>query len=230
MATGRRDKTGSRTFAGLPNTIRRDTSFQLSTFMTEWTNQTAAPTQGPLFQAALGATPLLYTGGTVASVTSQTELQFTGPHGLTPGQAMTSGGDIRFVAAVANTRQYSSTLRSRSRRRRERRSAPTMTYTLAEDLPSVSIFDYWDPSTAVAANSERRGDGQDADQGERRFPGVRLFAGRRRICWIARASPAARGADGVSRRAGADGIRLHDRAGAPGTSMDGSVAERILYA
>src|SRR5579862_3095951 len=53
-ATGRRDKTGSRTFVGLPNTIRKTTSFQLSTFMTEWTNQSAPPSHGPLFQAALG--------------------------------------------------------------------------------------------------------------------------------------------------------------------------------
>src|ERR1700685_1843516 len=100
VATGRRDKTGSRTFVGLPNTIRETTSFELYTFMTEWTNQTAAPTEGLLFQAALGATPILYTGGTVASVTGQTQLAFTGPHGLAPGQAVTSGTDIRFVVAV----------------------------------------------------------------------------------------------------------------------------------
>src|SRR5580704_13450275 len=103
VATGRRDKTGSRTFVGLPNTLRKTTSFQLNTFMTEWTNQTAAPTEGPLFQAALGASPILYTGGTVAGVTDQTQLQFTAPHGLTPGQGVTSGTDMRFVAAVENS-------------------------------------------------------------------------------------------------------------------------------
>src|SRR5580692_6801637 len=100
VATGRRDKTGSRTFVGLPNTIRKTSAFQLNTFMTEWTNQTAAPTEGPLFQAVMGATPILFAGGTVASITSQTQLQFTGPHGLTAGQGVTSGTDIRFVAAV----------------------------------------------------------------------------------------------------------------------------------
>ena len=45
--TSRRDKTGSRTFAGLPNRIRKKTSYQLDTFMTEWTNQTAPPSHGP---------------------------------------------------------------------------------------------------------------------------------------------------------------------------------------
>src|SRR5579884_4105469 len=76
VTTGRRDKTGSRTFAGLPNTIRRTTTFQLNTLMTEWVNQAAAPSQGPLFQSALGASPVLFAGGTVAAVTGQTQIQF----------------------------------------------------------------------------------------------------------------------------------------------------------
>jgi hypothetical protein len=149
VATGRRDKTGGRTFVGLPNTIRKTTSFQLNTFMTEWTNQTAAPTEGPLFQAALGATPILYAGGTVASVTDQTQLEFTGPHGLTPGQAVTSGTDIRFVAAVENSTTVFINAPFTVTPTAGAAIGPTMTYMLAEDLPSVSIFDYWDPSTAV---------------------------------------------------------------------------------
>src|SRR5580700_2846890 len=66
--TTRRDKTGSRTFVGLPNRIRKKTNFQLNTFMTEWTNQTLPPTHSPLFQAALGAAPVTFTGGTIASI------------------------------------------------------------------------------------------------------------------------------------------------------------------
>lgn len=34
--TSRRDKSGSRTFVGLPNRIRKRTAFQLNTFMTDW--------------------------------------------------------------------------------------------------------------------------------------------------------------------------------------------------
>jgi hypothetical protein len=149
VATGRRDKTGSRTFVGLPNTIRKTTSFQLSTFMTEWTNQTIAPTHGPLFQAALGAAPILFAGGTVASVTSQTQLQFTAPHGLTPGQAVTSGTDIRFVAAVENSTTVFINAPFTTTPTSGAAIGATITYKLAESLPSVSIFDYWDPSTAV---------------------------------------------------------------------------------
>ena len=33
------------------------------------------------------------------------------------------------------------------------------TYTLAADLPSVCLFDYWDPATAVQSVDLRRGGG-----------------------------------------------------------------------
>jgi hypothetical protein len=146
--TARRDKTGSRTFAGLPNRIRRRSSFQLNTFMTQWTNQTSPPSYGPLFQAAMGASPVIFAGGTVAVVTGQTQIQFSVAHGLTPGQAISSNGEIRFVTAV----QSSTTVFV---------NAPfsglvagsvigaTATFRLATDLGSASIYDYWDPSTAV---------------------------------------------------------------------------------
>ena len=59
----RRDKSGSRTFAGLPNRMRKRTSFQLNTFMTAWPNGQAAPSHGPLFQAAMGGSPLVFPRG-----------------------------------------------------------------------------------------------------------------------------------------------------------------------
>ena len=147
--TGRRDKTGSRTFQGLPNRIRRRTSFQLNTFMTQWTNQTSPPAHGPLFQAAMGASPVIFTGGTVAVVTGQTQIQFTAAHGLTPGQAISSGGEIRFVTAVQNTTTvfinatFSSGLAAGST------IGATVTFQPANDLGSTTIYDYWDPSTVV---------------------------------------------------------------------------------
>jgi hypothetical protein len=147
--TGRRDKTGSRTFVGLPNRIRKNTTFQLNTFMTEWTNQSAPPTHGPLFQAAMGGTPVFFNGGTVAAVTGGTEIQFSAPHGLAAGQGLTFSGEIRFVAAVvdpntvfvnapfSNTPQAGSLI------------GTTITFNVSTDLGSASIFDYWDPSGAV---------------------------------------------------------------------------------
>jgi hypothetical protein len=149
VATGRRDKTGSRTFPGLPNRIRKTTTFQLNTFMTEWTNQLATPPQGPLFQGALGAAPVLYAGGTAQTVTGQTEIQFTAAHGLAPGQAITSGGEIRFVIAVANSTTIFVNAPFTVTPTTGAAIGPTITYGLANDLSSVSIYDYWDPSTAV---------------------------------------------------------------------------------
>ncbi len=146
--TERRDKTGSRTFVGLPNRIRKKTNFQLNTFMTEWTDQTQPPTHSPLFQAALGATPRLFTGGAVASIANQTAITFTAAHGLGVGQGVSSGGEMRFVANIANdttiivNAPFSNLTAGGV-------VGATMTYSLASDVGSVSIFDYWDPSTVV---------------------------------------------------------------------------------
>jgi hypothetical protein len=146
--TSRRDKTGSRTFVGLPNSIRKTTKYQLSSFMTEWSDQTTQPSHGPLFQAGMGGAPLLSNGGTVAS-SSGTRVQFTAAHGLSAGQGVTFSDEIRFVSAVqdpttiflnaafTNTPQAGSVF------------GTTMTYVLSASVGSVSIFDYWDPAAAV---------------------------------------------------------------------------------
>ncbi len=145
----RRDKTGSRTFAGLPAGIRRTTDFAIETFLTAWSDPTSVPSHGPMFQAAMGAAPKIFAGGTAASVAGS-QITFGGTHGLTPGQAVTAGGEIRFVVAVSNPQSV--TL-----------NAPftagvlvnggilgaTVSYALATELASVSILDCWDPAAAV---------------------------------------------------------------------------------
>jgi hypothetical protein len=147
--TGRRDKTGTRTFPGLPNSIRRRTAYQINTFLTEWSNQTVPPAYGPLFQAAMGGTPLLYAGGTIATSNGSTGVTFATPHGLTVGQAVTNNGELRFVAGVEDSltlflnAPFSAGLAAGAT------LGATITYPLAESLSSVSIFDYWDPSDAV---------------------------------------------------------------------------------
>ena len=47
----RRDKTGSRTFAGMPAGVRRRTEFDLQTYLTSWDKSAAGPGYGPLFEA-----------------------------------------------------------------------------------------------------------------------------------------------------------------------------------
>ena len=97
----RRDKTGSRTFAGLPAGVRRKSTFDLSTYLTAWSDQSREPGYGPLFRAALGSTGKLFASTTVASVAGL-NVQLAGAHGLTVGQAITIGDEMRFVIAIVN--------------------------------------------------------------------------------------------------------------------------------
>jgi hypothetical protein len=146
----RRDKTGSRTFPGFPAGLRRRTSFDLTTYMTSWDNPSAGPpSYGPLFWASLGGTPLVYNGGTVASGSSQSLLAFSAPHGLTPDQAVSHSGEIRFVAAIVDALHVQLNAPFSAVPIVGSPLGPTITYVPATDLPSVSIFDYWIPSTAV---------------------------------------------------------------------------------
>ena len=147
--TTRRDKTGSRTFAGMPNRIRKRTHFQLNTFLTQWTNQTSPPTHGPLFQAAMGAAPVIFAGGTVEAVPSTNQIQFAETHGLTPGQAITSGDELRFVTAVANATTVFVNAPFTSGPEVGAAVGATTTYKLTTDIGSATIYDYWDPATVV---------------------------------------------------------------------------------
>ncbi|MEQ1947930.1 MAG: hypothetical protein ABL995_12120 [Bryobacteraceae bacterium] len=147
--TSRRDKTGSRTFVGLPNSIRRRTSYQLNTFMTEWSGVESTPCQGPLFQAAMGGSPLMYAGGTVAGTVGTTGVTLTGPHGLVAGQAVTNAGEIRFVAAVQDATTVFLNAPFSNGLTAGAALGPTVSYPLSSGVGSVSIFDYWDPVDAV---------------------------------------------------------------------------------
>jgi hypothetical protein len=145
----RMDKTGSRTWQGVPPGMRLQTSFDMTSYMRDWPDASTLPSHGPLFEAAMGAPGVLWAGNTANTGSTVSTIAFFTPHGLIPGQAITSGGEIRFVASVTDTLtvvlnapfSFAPVL-----------NAPigqTATYSLAEQLPSVSVFDYWDPATAV---------------------------------------------------------------------------------
>jgi len=147
--SNRKDKTGSRTFAGLPPGGRRKTTFDLTTYLTTWDVTTSPPAYGPLFQGTLGGAPLLFPGGTVGASATNTTLQFGAPHGLTSGQAVTYLGELRFVAAVVDSFSVLVNAPFSNMPVVGASVGPTVTYFPATNLPSVSIFDYWSPSTAV---------------------------------------------------------------------------------
>ncbi|HEV2688471.1 MAG TPA: hypothetical protein VGV35_07945, partial [Bryobacteraceae bacterium] len=145
----RKDKTGSRTFAGNPSGMRRETSFELKTYMTSWADQTSQPGHGPLFQSCLGNAAMLSGGGAVASMPDPTKIAFSAPHGLVPGQAISIGGEIRFVAAIVDDHTVQLNAPLTAAQAGGAQTGPTATYSPAKDLKSVSIFDYWSPGTAV---------------------------------------------------------------------------------
>jgi len=147
--TDRRDKTGSRTFVGIPAGLRRTTSFDLTTYMTSWGGQSSGPAYGPLFQASMGAAPTAYAGGAVGTGSAGTALVFSAPHGLVAGQGVSISGELRFVAAITSPTAVQLNAPFSNTPAAGTEVAQSISYFPATELPSVSIFDYWDPSTAV---------------------------------------------------------------------------------
>lgn len=145
----RKDKTGSRTWQGMPQGMRLQTSFDMTSYMRDWPDPATLPSHGPLVEAALGAPGVLWAGNIANTGSTASMIAFTTPHGLTPGQAITSGGEIRFVAAVSDPQTVVLTAPFSAAPAQGAIIGQTATYSLATQLPSVSIFDYWDPSTAV---------------------------------------------------------------------------------
>lgn len=149
LASGRRlDKTGTRTFLGTPSTARRQTAFEARTYLTSWSGS-GQPSYGPLFEAALGAQPSLSTGLSVASVQG-TQIQTTMAHGLSYGSALSYGGEIRFVTSVINTSTIAVNAPFTNTPATNAALASCITYPLAIGLPSLTVYDYWDPATAVS--------------------------------------------------------------------------------
>jgi len=145
----RKDKTGSRTWQGMPPGMRLQTSFDMTSYMRDWPDPTVLPSHGPLIEAAMGAPGLLWGGNAAAIGTTTSIIKFATAHGLMPGQAITSAGEIRFVAAVADTMTVVLNAPLSAAPAVTAPIGQTATYNLATQLPTVSIFDYWDPSDAV---------------------------------------------------------------------------------
>lgn len=145
----RQDKTGSRTWQGMPAGMRLQTSFDMTSYMRDWPDTATFPSHDPLFQAAMGAAGVLWPGNTAGAASSATNIVFATAHGLSVGQAITSGGEIRFVTSVVNPTAVVVNAPFSAAPAQGAAVGSTATYSLAEQLPSFSLFDYWDPVTAV---------------------------------------------------------------------------------
>src|ERR1700685_1449580 len=150
LESGRRlDKTGTRTFLGTPITARRQTAFEARTYLTSWSGS-GEPSYGALFHAALGAQPNLSSGLSVASVQNNTQVQTTMAHGLSFGSAISYAGEIRFVTSVIDASTVVLNAPFSTTPAQNAGLSPCITYPLAISLPSVTLYDYWDPVTAVS--------------------------------------------------------------------------------
>jgi hypothetical protein len=149
VVSGRQDKTGSRTYPGVSAGGRKQTSFSLNTYLTSWQKTSLGPSYGPLFQAALGGTPVQSGGGAVSTATADGHLGFSAAHGLSAGQAVASGSELRFVGAIVDANNVVLNAPFTVLPAAGAATQATVTYTPATMLPSVTVFDYWDPATAV---------------------------------------------------------------------------------
>jgi hypothetical protein len=145
----RKDKTGSRTFAGYPSQLRKETTFELRTYMTNWADQTSLPAYWPLMQACLGGTAMQSSGGPVASASNPSMIAFGAPHGLVPGQAVVSGGEIRFAAAIVDSQTVQVNAPFSAAPATGSQTGITASLQPSDSLGSVTIFDYWSPGTSV---------------------------------------------------------------------------------
>jgi hypothetical protein len=145
----RQDKTGTRTYLGSPVNARRQTAFDTSTYLTSW-NGSGEPGYGPLLHAALGAPPQIAQGLTLAVPQTGPELQTLAPHGLSVGSAVSSGNEIRFVAAVLDPSAIVLNVPFSAALDANTVLAPAITYKLSTTLPSLTLYDYWDPTTATS--------------------------------------------------------------------------------
>jgi hypothetical protein len=144
----RRDKTGTRTFLGLQGRPLKVTGYEFETSLMAQDEGALPPAAGQMVQAALGGAPQ-QTAAQPATVSGGgLQVDFPIPHGMSEGSTVNVNGELRFVESVPSptsvrvcapfTKTNGATV-----------VFPSVCYSPAQTLPSVSLFDYWDPSVTV---------------------------------------------------------------------------------
>jgi hypothetical protein len=143
----RRDKTGSRTYAGVAGRLRKRTSFELSTYLFAREAGEAAPRFGALVEAALGGVPRVSAGGKAVSQVQGSTVVFATDHGLQPGDGLSIGGELRVVTACPDSR--TAWVSAPFRAAGATVTGGAVSFGLSGRLPSVSLYEYWTPADAV---------------------------------------------------------------------------------
>lgn len=146
--TVRRDKTGTRSFWGSSPLSRRATAFSVSTYLASW-NGADWPGYGPLLQSVCGSKAALFAQTAVVQMTDPIHLVTATPHGLNRGSGLSQGSEVRFVSSVVDELTIRLNAPFSADPAPASLLAPCLTYSLGNTLPSVTLFDYWDPLTAV---------------------------------------------------------------------------------
>ena len=144
----RRDKTGGRTFRGLPSGLRTRTDFRLKTYMTGWADQTSGPAHGPLFESAMGGAVSRFSGATVSSADAA-RITFAQPHGLQVQQAIAWSGEIRFVTAILSEVEVQMNAPFSNPPGAGSELQPAITFSLGPLPKSATVYDHWSPADSV---------------------------------------------------------------------------------
>jgi hypothetical protein len=141
----RRDKTGSRTAQAIAGELRRRTSFELTTYLYGRDAGSEAPRYGALVEGALGGAARVTAGGVAVTGVNGALASFSTAHGLQPGDALTVGGEIRFVEAVTDAQgvALSAPLAGTGT------TGGTVAYAPASELRGVSVYERWSPAGAA---------------------------------------------------------------------------------
>ncbi|MEZ5353031.1 MAG: hypothetical protein R2762_10380 [Bryobacteraceae bacterium] len=145
----RRDKTGTRTFLGLPSILRKRAVFDLTTYMTAWDPGQSEPSYGTLFRAGLGAAGLEFPGALVTDVPDELTIQTATPHALVAGQAVRLGDELRFAAGIVDPSTFVLNAPFQEAPALGSELGRTVTYMPSNTLASATLFDYWNPAEAV---------------------------------------------------------------------------------
>ena len=148
MVPQRRDKTGTRSYMGVPGTPKRETTYSISGHLFGGVSPSATGLRA-LLESVFAGQVLAFAGGRVGSALNPRTIQMTTTHGLAVGQGVASGDEMRFVSAVLDQTTVLLSAPFSVSVAPGTVLEPTVTFCLGSEMPSVSIFDYWEPRSAV---------------------------------------------------------------------------------
>lgn len=156
----RNDKWGSRSVGEPIQSLKKEASFQFSTYHYVNNAYPSASRYGGLLEASMGGDALYFPGGVVESLPSAKRIRFVSPHALSKMMAVSYSGEIRFVSEVVDSQTVELNAAFSVAPTPGNALSPAHTYRLSRTLGSFSLFDYWSPGSSV----QRIGRGAVADK------------------------------------------------------------------